>query len=87
MTDVPADALFLLIALCVLGVTSDLAYLFHNDAARLANAGNVVMYQEVIDRICSDLSVGVRPWLKPWSGDQAAGMVRASTLRNNLQGH
>ncbi len=40
------------------------------------------VYSRVTDRIIADLEQGVRPWLKPWSTDNAAeGITRP--LRQN----
>jgi len=30
------------------------------------------VYQRVTDRIVASLEAGVRPWMKPWSGEHAA---------------
>lgn len=42
------------------------------------------IYQRVTDRIMADLEQGVRPWLKPWSVDHAAGKINRP-LRSNFQ--
>lgn len=41
------------------------------------------VYARVTDRIVSDLSQGVRPWMRPWSGEHAAGNIPALPLRHN----
>tara|TARA_B100000614_G_scaffold52546_1_gene45268 strand:+ start:19 stop:216 length:198 start_codon:yes stop_codon:yes gene_type:complete len=33
------------------------------------------IYQRVTDRILADLEQGVRPWLKPWNAEHAAGRI------------
>jgi antirestriction protein ArdC len=33
------------------------------------------VYTRVTERIISDLEQGVRTWLKPWSGEHAAGRI------------
>ena len=33
------------------------------------------IYQRVTDRIVSDLEQGVRPWMKPWNAEHAAGRI------------
>ncbi|MBL27258.1 MAG: antirestriction protein [Rhodospirillaceae bacterium] len=42
------------------------------------------IYQRVTDRIISDLEQGVRPWLKPWNAEHAAGRI-TRPLRANGQ--
>lgn len=41
------------------------------------------VYSRVTDRIVSDLTQGVRPWLKPWSADHAADRLPSLPLRHN----
>ena len=40
------------------------------------------IYREVTDRITAELEQGVRPWIKPWSADNAAACV-TRPLRHN----
>lgn len=40
------------------------------------------VYRRVTDKIVADLENGVRPWLKPWSGEHASGRV-TRPLRHN----
>ncbi len=40
------------------------------------------VYTRVTDRIIADLEQGVRPWMKPWSADHAAGRIERP-LRHN----
>lgn len=40
------------------------------------------IYQRITDRIVSDLEQGVRPWLKPWNAEHAAGRI-TRPLRGN----
>jgi len=40
------------------------------------------VYTRVTDRIIADLEQGVRPWMKPWSGEHAAGKI-SRPLRHN----
>ena len=35
------------------------------------------VYTRITDRIIADLEKGVRPWMKPWSGDNTAGASSA----------
>jgi antirestriction protein ArdC len=41
------------------------------------------LYTRVTTRIIADLESGVRPWLKPWSGDIAADRIGLLPLRHN----
>jgi antirestriction protein ArdC len=41
------------------------------------------IYQRVTDQIVASLETGVRPWMKPWSGEHAAGRI-TRPLRSNL---
>jgi antirestriction protein ArdC len=42
-------------------------------------------YQRITDQIISSLEQGVRPWMKPWNAEHAAGRItrplRAPKLR------
>src|SRR3989442_53208 len=42
------------------------------------------IYARVTDRILSDLEHGVRPWMKPWHAEHAAGRI-TRPLRHNMQ--
>lgn len=42
------------------------------------------VYQRVTDRIVYDLEQGVRPWIKPWNAEHAAGRI-TRPLRHNGQ--
>ena len=44
--------------------------------------GRKDVYTKVTERIISDLEQGIRPWMKPWSGDHAAGRI-TRPLRHN----
>ena len=41
------------------------------------------IYQRVTDSIVAELERGVRPWLKPWNAEHAAGRI-TRPLRSNL---
>jgi antirestriction protein ArdC len=40
------------------------------------------IYQRVTDQIIASLETGIRPWMKPWSGEHAAGRI-TRPLRGN----
>lgn len=40
------------------------------------------VYSRVTSKILADLEQGVRPWVKPWSGGEAAGRI-VRPLRGN----
>ena len=40
------------------------------------------IYQRVTDQIVASLETGIRPWMKPWSGEHAAGRI-TRPLRDN----
>lgn len=42
------------------------------------------VYSRITDRIIADLETGVRPWMKPWNAQHAAGRI-TRPLRHNLQ--
>ncbi len=42
------------------------------------------VYTKVTDRILADLEKGVRPWMKPWSGNHAAGRILLPLRHNGL---
>ena len=49
-----------------------------------ANAKRGDVYTRVTDKIVADLERGVRPWLKPWNAEHAAGRI-TRPLRGNGQ--
>ena len=52
---------------------------------KIADAGSVGrkdVYTKVTERIISDLEQGIRPWMKPWSAEHAAGRI-TRPLRHN----
>src|ERR1700726_1994866 len=40
------------------------------------------VYSKITDRIIADLEQGVRPWMRPWSAEHAAGRINRP-LRHN----
>jgi len=40
------------------------------------------VYSRITNKIIADLENGIRPWLKPWNADHAAGKI-ARPLRHN----
>ena len=44
------------------------------------------VYTRVTDKIVADLEQGVRPWMKPWNAEHAAGRITKS-LRHNGQAY
>jgi antirestriction protein ArdC len=46
--------------------------------------GKTDLYTRVTNRIIADLEQGVRPWLKPWNAEHAAGRI-TRPLRHNCQ--
>lgn len=42
------------------------------------------VYTRIIDKIVASLEQGVRPWMKPWSAERAAGRI-TRPLRHNGQ--
>lgn len=42
------------------------------------------IYSRVTARIIADLEQGVRPWMKPWSGDHAAGRITRPLRHNGI---
>lgn len=42
------------------------------------------IYERITGKIVADLEKGVRPWLKPWSAEHAAGRI-TRPLRHNLE--
>ncbi|MGA7178916.1 MAG: zincin-like metallopeptidase domain-containing protein [Thiobacillaceae bacterium] len=49
-----------------------------------ANADRKDVYTRVTDRIVADLEQGIRPWMKPWNAEHAAGRI-CKPLRHNGQ--
>jgi len=47
---------------------------------------NKDVYSRVTNRIIADLEKGVRPWMKPWSAENAAGKI-TRPLRHNGQAY
>ena len=43
------------------------------------------VYQRVTDRIVAQLEQGVRPWLKPWHAEHAAGRITRPLRFNGLR--
>ncbi len=41
----------------------------------LSNTNRADVYTRVTAKIIADLEAGIRPWLKPWSGEHAAGRI------------
>jgi antirestriction protein ArdC len=48
----------------------------------MTSASNPDLYQRITDRIVASLETGVRPWMKPWSEEHAAGRI-TRPLRGN----
>ncbi|SMD15109.1 zincin-like metallopeptidase domain-containing protein [Rhizobium sp. RU36D] len=48
----------------------------------MKNENRADVYERVTSRIIADLEQGVRPWMKPWSGENAAGRI-TRPLRSN----
>ena len=45
------------------------------------------IYSRITDQIVAELEKGVRPWVKPWHADHAAGRItRATTRRRSRPG-
>lgn len=42
------------------------------------------IYQRVTDAIVSELEKGVRPWLKPWNAEHAAGRITRPLRANGI---
>jgi antirestriction protein ArdC len=42
------------------------------------------VYSRITDKIIADLEQGVRPWLKPWSADHAAGKITRPLRHNGI---
>jgi antirestriction protein ArdC len=53
-----------------------------NRIADAEGVGRKDVYSKVTDRIISDLEQGIRPWMKPWNAEHAAGRI-TKPLRHN----
>ncbi|QDU45209.1 DNA primase TraC [Symmachiella dynata] len=53
-------------------------------ATKTSTAQRVDVYTQVTNRIVAELERGVRPWLKPWNAEHAAGRI-TRPLRHNGQ--
>lgn len=42
------------------------------------------IYQKVTDAIVAELEAGVRPWMKPWNGEHAAGRITRPLRANGI---
>jgi antirestriction protein ArdC len=42
------------------------------------------VYQRITDRIVTDLEAGVRPWLRPWNAEHAAGRITRPLRANGV---
>jgi antirestriction protein ArdC len=42
------------------------------------------IYQRITDRIVAELEQGVRPWMKPWSAEHAAGRITRPLRANGI---
>ncbi len=42
------------------------------------------VYSRITDKIIADLERGVRPWMKPWSADHAAGRITRPLRHNGI---
>ena len=43
------------------------------------------IYSRVTEKIAADLEQGVRPWLKPWNAEHAAGRITRPLRHNGLR--
>ena len=41
-------------------------------------------YQRITDQIVSSLEQGVRPWMKPWNAEHAAGRITRPLRANGV---
>jgi antirestriction protein ArdC len=48
------------------------------------NANRLDVYSRITDKIIADLEQGVRPWLRPWSADHAAGRITRPLRHNGI---
>ena len=51
-----------------------------------SNAPRQDVYTRITDKIIADLEQGVRPWMKPWNAEHAAGRI-TRPLRHNGQAY
>ncbi len=42
------------------------------------------VYQRITDRFVADLEAGVRPWLRPWNAEHAAGRITRPLRANGV---
>jgi antirestriction protein ArdC len=42
------------------------------------------VYSRITNKICADLEAGVRPWLKPWNAEHAAGRITRPLRWNGI---
>jgi antirestriction protein ArdC len=42
------------------------------------------VYSKITDRIIADLEQGVRPWMRPWSAEHAAGKITRPLRHNGI---
>ena len=42
------------------------------------------VYSRITDKIITDLEQGVRPWLRPWNADHAAGRITRPLRHNGI---
>lgn len=42
------------------------------------------LYTRITDKIVADLAIGVRPWFKPWSADNAVGRILRPLRQNGI---
>ncbi len=50
-----------------------------------ATAPRPDVYARVTAKIVADLEQGVRPWLKPWNAEHAAGRITRGRRKSNAQ--
>ncbi len=50
----------------------------------MTNAIRADVYQRITDRIVADLEAGVRPWLRPWNAEHAAGRITRPLRANGV---
>jgi antirestriction protein ArdC len=43
------------------------------------------IYERITNRVVADLEQGVRPWLKPWNAEHAAGRITRPLRFNGLR--
>jgi antirestriction protein ArdC len=49
-----------------------------------SHSGRPDVYSRITDKIITDLEQGVRPWLKPWNADHAAGRITRPLRHNGI---